>query len=48
MFVASFMAWKFHFKLVLVHVTTRAQENEESSSQDVMILKRKIINQLKL
>jgi hypothetical protein len=47
MFVASFVAWKFHFKLVLVHVTARAQENEDSSLQDVMIVKRNIINQLK-
>jgi len=48
MFVAYFMAWKFLFKLVLVRVATKAQENEVSSLQDVMIVQRKIINQLKL
>ena len=48
MFVTYFIAWKFHFELVLFHVATKAQENEGSTLQDVMIVRRKIMNQLKL
>ena len=47
-FFAYFMTWKFLFKLVLVHVTAKAQENEVSSLRDAMIVKRKMKNQLKL
>ena len=48
MFVSYFMAWKFLLKLVLIHVTVEAQKYEVISLHDVMILQRKIINQLKL
>jgi hypothetical protein len=36
------------FKLVLVYVTRKAQQNQGSSVQDMIIVKRKIRNQLKL